>query len=69
MWKCPECGAIFEEPNYMEICWEDYCGVSSMFPDRHYGTVAECPECGHCIDIEYDIYDEDEEEEYDEFEE
>lgn len=53
----------------MEICWEDYNGVSSMFPDRHYGTVAECPECGHYIDIEYDIYDEDEEEEYDEFEE
>jgi hypothetical protein len=36
-----------------------------MFPDRHYGTFANCPECGGAIDIEYDIYDE-EEDEYEE---
>ena len=29
-----------------------------MFTDRHYGTFANCPECGGPIDIEYDTYDE-----------
>lgn len=46
MYKCNECGSRFETPNYMGICWESYFGVSSMFPDRHYGVVEECPECG-----------------------
>ena len=31
-----------------------------MFGDRHYATFANCPKCGGSIDIEYDIYDEDE---------
>ena len=37
-----------------------------MFLDRHYGTFANCPECGEAIDIEYDIYDEEHEYESDE---
>ena len=57
-YRCPECKEIFEDPDFIEICWEDEYGVSSMFRDRHYGVVAECPECGASIDIEYDIYDE-----------
>ena len=65
MYKCPECGAIFEEPEYETVCFEELYGVGSMFPDRHYGTFANCPECGGAIDIEYDIYDE-EEDEYEE---
>ena len=62
MYKCPECGEIFEEPVYETVCMEEYCGVSTMFGDRHYATFANCPKCGGSIDIEYDIYDEDEDE-------
>ena len=61
MYKCKECDEIFEEPEYETLCMEDYCGVSSMFSDRHYGTFASCPRCGGAIDIEYDTYDEEEE--------
>ena len=58
MYKCPECGAIFEEPEYETVCFEELYGVGSMFTDRHYGTFANCPHCGGSIDIEYDTYDE-----------
>ena len=58
MYKCPECGAIFEEPVYETVCFEELYGVGSMFADRHYGTFTNCPRCGEAIDIEYDIYDE-----------
>ena len=66
MYKCPECGAIFEDPEYETVCFEELYGVGSMFPDRHYGTFANCPQCGGSIDIEYDIYDEEYEYESDE---
>ena len=66
MYKCPECGAIFEDPEYETVCFEELYGVGSMFPDRHYGTFANCPECGGAIDIEYDTYDEEYEYESDE---
>ena len=66
MYKCPECGAIFEDPEYETVCFEELYGVGSMFPDRHYGTFANCPECGEAIDIEYDVYDEEYEYESDE---
>ena len=66
MYKCPECGSVFEEPEYETVCFEELYGVGSMFMDRHYGTFANCPKCGEAIDIEYDTYDE---EEVDEFEE
>lgn len=61
MYKCPECGAIFEEPVYETVCLEELYGVGSMFRDQHYTTFANCPECDGAIDIEYDIYDEEEE--------
>lgn len=61
-YKCSECGAIFEEPEYETVCFEELYGVGSMFADRHYGTFASCPRCGEAIDTEYDIYDEDEDE-------
>lgn len=66
MYKCPECRRLFEEPNYMEVCWESEYGVASMFQDMHYGVVAECPYCGTPIS-EYDLYYEEEED--DDFEE
>jgi len=58
MYKCPECGRVFEEPNYETVCFEELYGVGSMFAGRHYGTFANCPHCGGSIDIEYDTYDE-----------
>ena len=66
MYKCPECGAIFEEPEYETVCFEEIYGVGSMFPDRHYGTFANCPRCGGSIDIEYDTWDEEYDDENDE---
>ena len=62
MYKCRECGDVFEEPVYETVCFEELYGVGSMFSDRHYGTFANCPHCGGSIDIEYDIYDEEEDE-------
>jgi len=62
MYKCPECGEIFEEPNYMEVCWEDYYGVGSMFPNRNYGVISQCPHCGEAINTDDDIYYEEEDE-------
>ena len=60
MYQCRECGAVFEEPNYNEVCYERECGVRSLFPDRHYGVRAECPCCGGYVDTEEDFYYEDE---------
>lgn len=60
MWKCSECGAWFDEPDYMEVCCERECGVLSLFPDRHYTVVAVCPNCG-----DHDIHEEDYEEDDD----
>lgn len=58
MWRCRDCGAVFEEPDYEEVCHERECGVRSLFSDRHYTTVSVCPVCG-----EYDIREIDDEEE------
>ena len=46
MYKCPECGAVFDEPEYIEICEEAEAGVASLFPNHHWTTVAVCPDCG-----------------------
>lgn len=62
MYRCPECDRTFEYPDYVERCFEDMCGVSSVFPDKHYGTFAECPYCGGPIDVYEDEVYEDEDE-------
>lgn len=64
MYRCRSCGCRFEKPDYMEICWEDYYGVGSMFPNKNYGVVAECPNCGSddiCETYEGDEEDDDDE--------
>ena len=66
MYRCPECGSVFEEPEYETVCLEELYGVGSMFSDRHYGTFANCPRCGGSIDIEYDTWDEEYDDENDE---
>lgn len=62
-YRCPECGAVFDEPEYTEAYWEDYNGVSSWFDSRHTVTFASCPECGEAIDTECDTCDEEYEDE------
>lgn len=64
MYKCYNCGAIFEEPDYETISKEDYFGVGSMFPrySHTYFTLETCPNC-HSEDFDY-YYEEDEDEEY-----
>ena len=59
MCRCDNCGARFEEQDYVRVCWEDYFGVSSMFSNYNYGTIAECPNCGS---EDIDEYDDEEEE-------
>lgn len=65
-YRCPECGLIFDEPDYTETYWEAECGVSSWFDSRHTVTFASCPRCGEAIDVEYDSYDAEEDDEYEE---
>ena len=66
MYKCPECGEIFETPDYETVCMEELYGVGSLFGDRHYKTFASCPECGETIDDQYDVWDEEEEDDSEE---
>ena len=61
MYRCYECGAVFDEPDYVEICEEAEAGVASMFTNLHWATVSVCPECG-AYGFE-DVF-EDEEEDY-----
>ena len=48
MLKCADCGEIFDEDEvvYERVCWEDYYGVSGSFPNKNYGNIATCPQCG-----------------------
>lgn len=59
MYRCEFCREIIEEPEQRQICYEDEYGVSSLFPDKHYGYVSVCPGCG-AEEIE-DYYEEEEE--------
>ena len=55
MWKCERCGAKFDDPDSKTICYEQYFGVASMFPNMNYGDISICPECGsEDIDTYYD---------------
>ena len=65
MLRCDRCGEIFSEDDAgrKKVCMEDYYGVGSMFPDRHYKTFLICPNCGSEEIDEYYECDEDEEEE------
>lgn len=52
MYKCSECGAVFEdlaECHQEGGCYEADFGVYSDFPDHHYYPAVDyigCPECG-----------------------
>lgn len=45
MWKCNDCGAIFDEPAFEEVDLENLYGVGGSFDDHHWATLASCPEC------------------------
>lgn len=45
MYRCWNCGCRFEDPDYTEICWEDFYGVSGMFERPTYGVIPQCPYC------------------------
>lgn len=46
MYRCWNCGRRFDEPEYMEVCWEDYYGVGNEFFRKTYGVIPQCPSCG-----------------------
>lgn len=66
MYRCLNCGEVFEEADEMNTTYESYYGVSSDFPDRTPLTLEVCPSCeSDQIDEidEMDEFLEDEEEE------
>ena len=64
MYRCCLCGSYFSEPDTERVCWEDYYGVGSMFPNSNYGTIEVCPCCGH---DEFDSFCEEEDKEFEEW--
>lgn len=58
MYRCRECGRTFDEPDYVEVCWEEFYGVGAEFLRKTYGNVTDCPYCGMPIDIYEDEIDE-----------
>lgn len=64
MWKCEQCGEIFEEPETKLVDLESEYGVADLFGDHHYAREFCCPRCfGLEITEEFDDEDEYEEEE------
>lgn len=60
MYVCELCGSVFSDPERVKYCYEDYNGVSSMFPNSNYGYYDVCPYCGS---EEIDNYFEEEDDE------
>lgn len=46
MYKCLNCGELFEDAEEKTICLEDYYGVCDLFRGRHYRKILICPCCG-----------------------
>lgn len=65
MFRCNNCGEIFEEADEIRTSYEAYYGVGTYFPDRTPLFLQVCPKC-HSDDIEDFMEEEDEEEEEDE---
>ena len=45
MWRCEDCGAVFEDPKLISYCKEDYNGVADLFGHQTWGTYDACPDC------------------------
>lgn len=64
MFRCLNCGEVFDEADEMYTTYEAYYGVASDFPDRTSLTLEVCPRCeSDDIDEVDDVYEEEEEEE------
>lgn len=45
MYYCEMCGETFEEPAKKRITFEEFYGVSNLFPNGTPTTVQVCPQC------------------------
>lgn len=45
MYKCNNCGSIIREPKRIVTTFEEYYGVSNLFPDSHRLELLVCPNC------------------------
>lgn len=46
MWKCEDCGSLFDEPESVRYNIDEYNGVSDLFGNWQYGYYDACPFCG-----------------------
>ena len=46
MWRCEDCGSLFDEPESVRYNIDEYNGVSDLFGDSRYGYYDACPYCG-----------------------
>lgn len=46
MYYCRDCKNEFDEVKQKRISFEDYYGVSVLFPDKHEMNLEICPHCG-----------------------
>lgn len=44
MWRCADCGYVFEEPRTIETTYEDY--LACPIPGHTPLTLTVCPHCG-----------------------
>lgn len=62
MFRCLDCGEVFDEADELYTTYESYYGVASDFPDRTPLTLEVCPRCeSDQIDEIDDFYEEEEE--------
>ena len=45
MYKCLECGYIYDEPIRKRVCYETEYGIANMFDSWHYYDALCCPSC------------------------
>lgn len=51
MYRCNDCGELFDTPRIYETTYESFYGVSDEFPSSTYLKLELCPNCG-CDDID-----------------
>ena len=47
MYYCDNCKCEFDEPKRQRTTFEDFYGVSHLFPDSHTMNLLICPNCGN----------------------
>lgn len=60
MYRCIDCGEVFDEPESVRYNKDDYNGTADLFGNWQWGTYDACPNCGS-EDIE-ETFEEEEEE-------